>query len=418
VSWWREQQGPSHRRPPTRGQGSRRGFGRTWWGRAWVDALTDRARLDPNRLSRGRSYARSGAVDELRIEPGRVQAEVQGSRLRPYQVSVRVRELEPSEWARLLDVVAAEVGHTAALLEGELPPEVEQAVAAAGVDLLPGPGELGPQCSCPDWANPCKHAAAVCFLVSDVLDRDPFALLLLRGRGRESVLAELRTRRGGADPATATGHVPADEGVPAAEAFRDWVADSTTPVLPLPPPRPGHPLALPTPPATGSKRAHNGSRPGTAGVAADLDALAADAAARAWALATGTVDVLDLDADGDLARQAADALGHARLGVLAARAGLPARELARRGIAWRHGGAAGLAVLRGGHERPDDPVLDEARTALGAGARVRGGRLTLGPVQLRWADGQWYPMRRSFGDWDLVGAPDPDPLVAAERARG
>jgi uncharacterized Zn finger protein len=154
VSWWREQQRPSHRRPPARGRGSRRGFGRTWWGRAWVDALTDRARLDPNRLSRGRSYARSGAVGELRIEPGRVQAEVQGRRPRPYQVSVRVRVLEPSEWEQLLDVVAAEVGHAAALLEGELPPEVEQAVAAAGVELLPGPGELGPQCSLPAWANP------------------------------------------------------------------------------------------------------------------------------------------------------------------------------------------------------------------------------------------------------------------------
>jgi hypothetical protein len=254
--------------------------------------------------------------------------------------------------------------------------------------------------------------------VSDVLDRDPFALLLLRGRGRESVLAELRTRRGGADPAAATGHVPADEGVPAAEAFRDWVADSGTPVLPLPPTRAGRPLALPAPPAAGPTRAHGGSRSGTAGVAADLDALAADAATRAWALATGTVDVLDLAVDEDLARQAADALGLARLGVLAARAGLPARELARRGIAWRHGGAVGLAVLRGGHERPDDQVLDEARAALGAGARVRGGRVTLGPVQLRWADGQWYPMRRSFGDWDLVGPPNPDPGVAAVHARG
>ncbi|HSK54390.1 MAG TPA: SWIM zinc finger family protein [Jiangellales bacterium] len=419
MSWWREQQGPSHRRPPARGQGSRRGFGRTWWGRAWVDALTDRARLDPNRLSRGRSYARSGAVGELRIEPGKVQAEVQGSRIRPYRVSVRVRELEPSEWACLLDVVAAEVGHAAALLEGELPPEVEQAVAAAGVELLPGPGELGPQCTCPDWANPCKHAAAVCFLVSDVLDRDPFALLLLRGRGRESVLAGLRTRRGGAGPATATSHVPGDEGVPAAEAFRNWVGGSATPVLPLPPARPGRPVALPAAPASGPAPAHNGSGPGKVDVAADLDALATDAAARAWALATGTAEVLDLDADEDLARQAADALGHPRLGVLAARAGLPSRELARRGIAWRHGGTAGLAVLRGGHDRPDDPVLDEARSALGPGARVRGGRVTLGPAQLRWgADGQWYPMRRSFGDWDLTGPPDPDPVVAAERARG
>ena len=87
--------------------------------------------------------------------------------------------------------VAARAAHTAALLDGELPPEVVADAAAAGVELLPGPGEVGPRCSCPDWADPCKHAAAVYYLLGAEFDRDPFLLLKLRGITR----AELRSLR-------------------------------------------------------------------------------------------------------------------------------------------------------------------------------------------------------------------------------
>src|SRR5712691_6590489 len=174
--------------------------GQTWWGRAWVDALEQRARLDPNRLPRGRDYAREGAVGELVLAPGEVRAHVQGRRMTPYEVRVRVRRFADVEWDQVLEAISAQLGHAAAMLDGELPPEVAADVAAAGLDLLPGAGEVGPRCTCPDDADPCKHSAAVCYLVADALDADPFAVLLLRGRTRGEVLAGLRARRRGQRP--------------------------------------------------------------------------------------------------------------------------------------------------------------------------------------------------------------------------
>ena len=173
-------------------------FGRTWWGTAWLEALEQRARLDPDRLPRGRDYARSGAVGDLTLAPGEARARVQGRKSEPYQVRIRVRRFTNDEWDRVLEAISARLGHAAALLDGELPPEIADDVAAAGLDLLPGGGELGPRCSCPDDADPCKHSAAACYLVTDALDADPFALFLLRGRTRDQVLAGIRTRRRGA----------------------------------------------------------------------------------------------------------------------------------------------------------------------------------------------------------------------------
>ena len=179
-------------------------FGRTWWGRAWLEALEQRARLDPDRLPRGRDYARSGAVGDLTLAPGEARAQVQGRKTEPYQVRIRVRRFTEDEWDRVLEAISARLGHAAALLDGELPPEIADDVAAAGLDLLPGGGELGPRCSCPDDADPCKHSAAACYLLTDALDTDPFALFLLRGRTRDQVLAGIRTRRRG----VASGQAP------------------------------------------------------------------------------------------------------------------------------------------------------------------------------------------------------------------
>jgi uncharacterized Zn finger protein len=404
MSWWTDS--PGHRKPAARGAGARRAFGATWWGRAWVDALETRARLDPNRLPRGRGYARSGAVLEIEPLPGQVRASVQGSRRRPYDVVVRVREFDGAEWDRVLDAVVAEVGRAAALLDGELVPEVLDDVARAGLDLLPGPGELGPRCSCPDGADPCKHAAAVCYLVADLLDADPFTLLLLRGRDRDAVLAALRARRGG----VASGEPlvePVDTGLPA----RDLFATASRPPLPrppLPPRRPGRPATLAVDPPSGS------------GVTAlDLLALAQDAATRAWELATGAGDGgLALTADEDLARRAGAALGTPAFEVLARRSGRAPRDLARLALAWRAGGASALAVLAEQWSAPAEE-LAEARTALaGIGpARVRGNSVTSGSVQLRLGrDRQWYRLDKVRGTWELRRGPQarPQDLLAGD----
>jgi uncharacterized Zn finger protein len=401
---------PREDRRSAAGPRRRRGFGLTWWGEAWVTALEQRARLDPNRLPRGRSYARGGTVGELAIGPGEVRAAVQGRRVRPYQVRVRVRVLDAAEWDRVLDAIATQIGHAAALLDGELLPEVADDVRSAGTDLLPGPGELQPRCSCPDWADPCKHAAAVCYLVAGALDADPFSLLLLRGRRREEVLAALRARRGSAGataPPAGPSPPAADPGVNAREAYRRALAPLPAP--PLPPQRPGQPAVLPVDPSPGA-----GLRP------EDLAALAADAAARAFQLATGSGDGgLSLDLEADLARRAAGLLGTGRgLAELAASAGMPSRELLGWAVTWQRAGRGGLDALRTTWQ-PAATDLVEGRAALDRldgqdAVRAWRNRLTCGGLQLRLGgDGQWYRFVRSGSAWTLDGpaAPEPSALV-------
>jgi uncharacterized Zn finger protein len=381
----------------------RRPFGATWWGRAWTDALEQRARLDPNRLPRGRTYARSGAVGALTLAPGEIRAAVQGSRHEPYAVRVRVRAFSEDEWQRIFEALAAEIGHTAALLDGELPAEVAHDAAGAGLDLLPGAGELQPRCSCPDWADPCKHAAAVCYLVADELDTDPFGLLLLRGRSRAQVLAALRARRGQASaPATLLDEPPetGDAGLVATAAFARTVGP--LPTLAPPPRQPGRPTVLGSDPPAGSGLALSG-----------LEALAADAARRAAALLGGSpTSGLALSADEDLARRAAAALtdlpgatpdGLARL---ARSAGVPARTLFARALAWRDGGSGALGALEERFE-PGPAQLAAGRALLGPGATGRANRVTLGERQLRLGrDGRWYRFAKDrSGTWLSDGPP-------------
>jgi len=182
VNWYPP---PSKRLPgsgPWRAAG-KRPFGASWWGKAWVEAIEQRARLDRNRLPRGRTYARTGAVGELEVRAGEIVAEVQGSRAKPYKVTVRVRTYSEKEWNQTLAALASQVGNLAALLDGEMPPGVADDLAAANIELLPGAGEVMPRCSCPDWADPCKHSAAVCYLVADTLDDRSVSSVLVERTG-------------------------------------------------------------------------------------------------------------------------------------------------------------------------------------------------------------------------------------------
>jgi len=401
-------------------------FGRTWWGRAWLEALEQRARLDPDRLPRGRDYARSGAVGDLTLAPGEARARVQGRKTEPYQVRIRVRRFTDDEWDRVLEAISAQLGHAAALLDGELPPEIADDAAAVGLDLLPGGGELGPRCSCPDDADPCKHSAAACYLLTDVLDADPFALFLLRGRTRDQVLAGIRTRRrGAASGQTSAPHAgaagqagtgtqsTADEGVDARKAFAAPALLAPIPAVPLPPGRPGLPAALPVDPP-----------PWRSGLRDDLLELATDAASRAWEMATGlSADAgLNLDPDADLARRAARALGTPAFTALAARSGVRERDLARQALAWRQGGMTGLESLRAewdpATEDPDaldllTPARAALRTKTGAEEAVRGNQVTAGNLQLRLGrDLRWYPYTRSDEGWEPGGSPETDPARA------
>ena len=384
--------------------GGRISFARNWWGRAWIDALEHRARLDPNRLPRGRTYARTGKVGALVVEQGEVRAPVYGSRMSAYRVRVRVRMFTDEEWARALEAVAAKAGHAAALLDGELTPAVVEDLSGVGLELLPGPGEVGTSCTCPDWANPCKHAAAVCYLIAKLLDRDPFALLVLRGRERDEVLTGLRTRRQSPDALELASSSPRTEMTMPARSLLLGRVPGPLPRPPRPPAAPGRPAPLVVDPPP-----HLGVR------AAGLSALASDAAARALELLNGeSRGGLDLTFEQDLARRASSLVGTTRFSTLAKRAGWDPKHLMRLALAWRHAGMAGLAVLE---ERWDPPAgaLDEGRQALieaGLAARPRASSnaVSAGGVQLRLGqDGLWYRLERRAGGWDLVAPASVDP---------
>ncbi len=174
---------------------SRRGkFAQSWWGTRWIDAL--KPLIDTNRLSRGRSYARRGQVLNIDVEPGEIKARVQGSRRHPYRVTIELRPLTDAQWSRTLDALADQAIFAAQLLNEEMPDEIEDVFIKLGVPLFPtAQSDLTTSCSCPDWANPCKHIAAVYYLLAERFDADPFLLFELRGRNKETLIAELRERR-------------------------------------------------------------------------------------------------------------------------------------------------------------------------------------------------------------------------------
>ena len=175
---------------------SKRGaIGETWWSQRFIEVLEDFH--EGPRLARGRAYARRGQVIDMDVEDGEVTARVQGSRKRPYDVRIGVAVLGDADWARVEEAMASRAVFLARLLAGEMPNEIEEAFAATRLSLFPATADdLESDCSCPDWENPCKHIAAVYYLLAEAFDRDPFLIFAWRGRSRERLLTELRTLRG------------------------------------------------------------------------------------------------------------------------------------------------------------------------------------------------------------------------------
>jgi uncharacterized Zn finger protein len=177
---------------------SKRGaIGEQWWSRRFI-AFLESSGIG-GRLQRGRAYARRGQVLEFALAAGEVTARVQGSRPSPYRVSITVRPLTVAQWREIEARLASQALFRARLLAGEMPAEIEQVFADCGVPLFPEPGrDLTMSCDCPDWSVPCKHLAAVCYVLAEAFDDDPFAMLALRGKERGSLLAAMRGRAPGA----------------------------------------------------------------------------------------------------------------------------------------------------------------------------------------------------------------------------
>ncbi|GAB4529212.1 MAG: hypothetical protein Kow0063_06050 [Anaerolineae bacterium] len=182
---------------------SKRGdFAKNWWATRWITAME--RLMDRGRLGRGRTYARKGQVLSIEETPGGVTARVQGSRRTPYKVSIQVKPLSDAQWEKVIDALSGQALYTAQLLAGEMPQDIEEAFAAAGVSLFPDrQGDLVTDCSCPDWANPCKHVAATHYILGEQFDEDPFLLFRLRGRSQEQILEAMRQRRAGHEEASA-----------------------------------------------------------------------------------------------------------------------------------------------------------------------------------------------------------------------
>jgi uncharacterized Zn finger protein len=171
-------------------QSKRGAFGESWWAKRWI-AVLESFNIGA-RLTRGRSYARSGQVLSIDIDKGVIKSKVQGSRSTPYDITIKVKTLDAADWKKLADSLSTEAIFAAKLLAGEMPQEIEQAFAAAKLSLFPEKrGDLQTNCSCPDWSNPCKHIAAVYYLLGEEFDRDPFLIFKLRGSTREEFIKML-----------------------------------------------------------------------------------------------------------------------------------------------------------------------------------------------------------------------------------
>ncbi len=185
---------------------TRGAIGEHWWSRRFIQVLESFAL--GSRLTRGKNYARRGQVVSLQVSTGVVTASVQGSRKSPYRVTITLPAFSELVWAKVEVTLAEQAIHSAMLLAGEMPRDLEEVFAVAGAPLFPQQAkDLTLSCSCPDWEVPCKHLAATFYLLAESFDDDPFAILLWRGRSREALLNRLRELRGsdtaprGPDPA-------------------------------------------------------------------------------------------------------------------------------------------------------------------------------------------------------------------------
>ena len=167
---------------------------RRWWGdRFW--AVMEAIGV-ARRLERGKRYARAERVLTVSIEPGLVTADVQGSRYEPYRVELNLRVFTDEEWERAVEALASQALFAAKLLSGEMPENIEDLFAEIHLPLFPASTrELEMACSCPDEVVPCKHTAALYYVLAERLDEDPFLLFRWRGKSRELLLREIRRRR-------------------------------------------------------------------------------------------------------------------------------------------------------------------------------------------------------------------------------
>lgn len=173
-------------------------FSRTWWGQRFIEALEEFT--DPGRLGRGRSYAYGGRILSHQIANGKVTAKVRGS-INPYfgvykeptyTTTIALKPCARADWTKLIADLSSKAGFVAKLLMNEMPDSIDEVFDAQGLSFLPhSRRDFTTTCSCPDYSNPCKHIAGLCYLLASMLDQDPFLLFELRGLSRDELRTEL-----------------------------------------------------------------------------------------------------------------------------------------------------------------------------------------------------------------------------------
>lgn len=162
-------------------------------GARWLQAIEG---IDGGRLRRGRAYSRSGHVTNLSVTEDGVTARVRGSAYTPYQVRLRIPPISAGAWEEIIADLAGDATVVAALLAGDVPSEVEQALARHGEALFPASMlDVEDDCTCYDWSRPCKHIAAVYYVIADWLSQEPQTIFPLRGLATATLLERMEAVR-------------------------------------------------------------------------------------------------------------------------------------------------------------------------------------------------------------------------------
>ncbi|NHJ33047.1 MAG: hypothetical protein FK732_09295 [Asgard group archaeon] len=166
-------------------------FGNKWWSKKWLETLEFFE--NDKRVVQGRFYAREGQIRTMIMAKGCIQAKVQGTKIKPYSITIKLRVLNDEEWQNVLEQMTRNAMLFSRLLVDKFPKELEEIFSNFRYPLFPkNDNDLLTSCTCADWANPCKHIAAVYYILSDIFEYDPFTLLFIRGKSRIEIREILR----------------------------------------------------------------------------------------------------------------------------------------------------------------------------------------------------------------------------------
>lgn len=370
----------------------------SWWGTVWTSALTQ-AFNEAIELETGARLARRLDAS-VEVAPGSMTLRDPAD---GWVAHLGLKQLDDGQWETLLRTVAADPQLMAAVITGELPLELHGKAVALGCSFAPEASDIGADCSCPDWHDPCRHVGALVAKVAEMIDADPWLLVMLRGRSRDDVagtIRRLRSAQRGVEWVD-EGDEPrgADPGVAAAAALRSVAKPLPSPLPPLR--RAGGATAHLAPPAD-------------AGVEqAELERLVADAASRAFELLGGNDggDGLALSVEHDLARiVAAGDLDDGAIQRMATAAGMQPDEVRRMAVGWALAGSDGVDAVCSTHEATPQQIARGA-AALGE-ARPSRNSVTAGTTRLMIDEqGRWWRLTPDDQlGWTLADGPASDPV--------